>query len=157
MNLTELKKMPVPDLVELAQSMKINDVGRSRKQDLIFAILKAHAKKGEDIYGDGVVEILQDGFGFLRSADSSFPSARDVVGLAATSPAMTATSAVARKIDLPFKLHLLAASRRCSGPLWCRSSDTAYRIFLDGGRGAAIPPRFAAGRNVEKNVALPGI
>ena len=68
MNLTELKKMPVPDLVELAQSMEIEGVGRSRKQDLIFAILKAQAKKGEDIYGDGVLEILQDGFGFLRSA-----------------------------------------------------------------------------------------
>ena len=50
MNLTELKKMPVPELNELAQSMNIEGVARSRKQDLIFAILKAHAKKGEDIY-----------------------------------------------------------------------------------------------------------
>ena len=58
MNLTELKKMPVPELNELAQSMKVEGVARSRKQDLIFAILKAHAKKGEDIYGDGVLEIL---------------------------------------------------------------------------------------------------
>jgi transcription termination factor Rho len=49
MNLTELKKMPVPELNELAQSMNIEGVARSRKQDLIFAILKAHAKKGEDI------------------------------------------------------------------------------------------------------------
>ncbi|MGB5561311.1 MAG: Rho termination factor N-terminal domain-containing protein, partial [Sedimenticolaceae bacterium] len=56
MNLTELKKMPVPELNELAQSMNIEGVARSRKQDLIFAILKGHAKKGEDIYGDGVLE-----------------------------------------------------------------------------------------------------
>jgi len=77
MNLTELKKMPVPELQELAGSMKIENMGRSRKQDLIFAILKAHAKKGEDIYGDGVLEILQDGFGFLRSGDSSYLAGPD--------------------------------------------------------------------------------
>ncbi|MES9870406.1 MAG: transcription termination factor Rho [Sedimenticola sp.] len=77
MNLTELKKMPAAELVELAQSMKIEGMARSRKQDLIFAILKAHAKKGEDIYGDGVLEILQDGFGFLRSADSSYLAGPD--------------------------------------------------------------------------------
>ncbi len=77
MNLTELKKMPVPALVELAQEMKIEGMSRTRKQDLIFAILKAHAKKGESIYGDGVLEILQDGFGFLRSADSSYLAGPD--------------------------------------------------------------------------------
>ncbi len=77
MNLTELKKMPVPELTELAQSMNIEGVARSRKQDLIFAILKAHAKKGEDIYGDGVLEILSDGFGFLRSEDSSYLAGPD--------------------------------------------------------------------------------
>jgi len=77
MNLTELKKMPAAELVDLAQSMKVEGMARSRKQDLIFAILKAHAKKGEDIHGDGVLEILQDGFGFLRSADSSFLAGPD--------------------------------------------------------------------------------
>src|SRR6056297_537431 len=77
MNLTELKKMPVPALVDLAQSMELEGVGRSRKQDLIFAILKAQAKRGEDIYGDGVLEILQDGFGFLRSADASYLAGPD--------------------------------------------------------------------------------
>ncbi|MEJ2321409.1 MAG: transcription termination factor Rho [Gammaproteobacteria bacterium] len=77
MNLTELKQLPVAALAELAQSMKIADTGRSRKQDMIFAILKAHAKKGEDIYGDGVLEILTDGFGFLRSADSSYLAGPD--------------------------------------------------------------------------------
>ena len=77
MNLTELKKMPVPELQELASSMKIENMGRSRKNDLIFSILKAHAKKGEDIHGDGVLEILQDGFGFLRSDDSSYLAGPD--------------------------------------------------------------------------------
>ncbi|RDH89034.1 MAG: transcription termination factor Rho [endosymbiont of Seepiophila jonesi] len=77
MNLTELKKMPVPELASLAREMKIEGMSRTRKQDLIFAILKAHAKKGEDIYGDGVLEILQDGFGFLRSADSSYLAGPD--------------------------------------------------------------------------------
>ncbi|OGT90318.1 MAG: transcription termination factor Rho [Gammaproteobacteria bacterium RIFOXYD12_FULL_61_37] len=77
MNLTELKKQPVPELLDLAQTMEIEGMARSRKQDLIFAILKAHAKKGEDIYGDGVLEILQDGFGFLRSGDSSFLAGPD--------------------------------------------------------------------------------
>jgi len=77
MNLTELKKMPVSDLVELARTMRIEGMARSRKQDLIFSILKAHAKRGEDIHGDGVLEILQDGFGFLRSADCSYLAGPD--------------------------------------------------------------------------------
>ena len=77
MNLTELKKRPAAELVDLAQSMGLENLARSRKQDIIFSILKAHAKNGEDIYGDGVLEILQDGFGFLRSADSSFLAGPD--------------------------------------------------------------------------------
>ncbi len=71
MHLTELKQKPVNELIQLAESMEVQNVARSRKQDVIFAILKAHSKSGEDISGDGVLEILQDGFGFLRSADSS--------------------------------------------------------------------------------------
>ena len=77
MNLTELKQKSVQELLELAQEMGVDNVARSRKQDIIFAILKRHAKSGEDIYGDGVLEILQDGFGFLRSADSSYLAGPD--------------------------------------------------------------------------------
>jgi len=77
MNLTELKKKSVPQLLEIAEEMGMDNVSRSRKQDLIFSILKRHAKSGEDIYGDGVLEILQDGFGFLRSADSSYLAGPD--------------------------------------------------------------------------------
>jgi len=77
MNLTELKKKSVAELLEIAEGMGMDNVSRSRKQDLIFSILKRHAKSGEDIYGDGVLEILQDGFGFLRSADSSYLAGPD--------------------------------------------------------------------------------
>ncbi len=77
MNLTELKEKPAAELVSIAQSMKLDNLGRSRKQDVIFGILKAHAKSGEDITGDGVLEILQDGFGFLRSAGSSYLAGPD--------------------------------------------------------------------------------
>ena len=77
MNLTELKQKSAAELLNLAHEMGVENVSRARKQDLIFAILKAHAKKGEDIYGDGVLEILQDGFGFLRSADASYLAGPD--------------------------------------------------------------------------------
>ena len=77
MNLTELKTRPASALVELGESLGLDDLARSRKQDIIFSILKAHAKLGENVYGDGVLEILQDGFGFLRSADSSYLAGPD--------------------------------------------------------------------------------
>ncbi len=77
MNLSELKLKPPADLVAIADELGLDGVARSRKQDVIFGILKAHAKKGEDISGDGVLEILQDGFGFLRSADSSYLAGPD--------------------------------------------------------------------------------
>lgn len=77
MNLTDLKAKPIPELINIAKEQGQENVARSRKQDIIFAILKKHAKSGEDIYGDGVLEILQDGFGFLRSADSSYLAGPD--------------------------------------------------------------------------------
>jgi transcription termination factor Rho len=77
MNLTELKENSISELIKLAETMKLEHLARNRKQDIIFAILKAHAKSGEDIFGGGVLEILQDGFGFLRSADSSYLAGPD--------------------------------------------------------------------------------
>jgi transcription termination factor Rho len=74
MNLSELKQLPIAELVNIAQD---ENTARMRKQDIIFAILKGHALKGEDIYGDGVLEILTDGFGFLRSSDSSYIAGPD--------------------------------------------------------------------------------
>ena len=77
LHLTELKTRPVTELVELGEAAGIENLARSRKQDIIFEILKAHAAKGENIFGDGVLEILQDGFGFLRSSDSSYLAGPD--------------------------------------------------------------------------------
>lgn len=78
MNLTKLKKKTVPELVELAEKQyALENMARSRKQDIIFSILKAHSKRGEDIHGDGVLEILPDGFGFLRSSEGSYLAGPD--------------------------------------------------------------------------------
>ena len=77
MNLTELKKRPAESIITLAESMGLENMARSRKQDVIFSILKAHARNGEEISGDGVLEILQDGFGFLRSAEGSYLAGPD--------------------------------------------------------------------------------
>ena len=77
MNLSDLKQKPVPELVDLLKSMGGDHTSRMRRQDIIFSILKAQAKKGEDIFSEGVLEILQDGFGFLRSADSSYLAGPD--------------------------------------------------------------------------------
>lgn len=77
MNLTELKKKSAAELTGIAHEMGIENMSRTRKQDIIFAVLKATAKKGEDIFGDGVLEVLPDGFGFLRTGDSSYLAGPD--------------------------------------------------------------------------------
>ena len=77
-NLTELKRMKAPQLLAFAESLGIQEgVARQRKQDVIFNILKAHARSGGGIWAEGVLEILQDGFGFLRSADESYLAGPD--------------------------------------------------------------------------------
>ncbi len=78
MNLSELKQLPIADLVNIAQEMGVENVSHLRKQDIIFSILKTHALKGEDIYGNGVVQIISDGgFAFLRSSDGSYLAGPD--------------------------------------------------------------------------------
>ncbi len=77
MSLNDLKKKPIGELVTIAEGLGLENVARQRKQDVIFSLLKAHARQGEAIYGDGVLEILQDGFGFLRSADGSYLAGPD--------------------------------------------------------------------------------
>ena len=77
MNLTDLKRKPVGDLVDMAREMGLENQARSRKQEVIAAIVRKQAKAGEDIYGEGTLEILQDGFGFLRSPDSSYLAGPD--------------------------------------------------------------------------------
>ncbi|MFN3712307.1 MAG: transcription termination factor Rho [Alcanivoracaceae bacterium] len=77
MNLTELKKKPISELIEIAKQAGLENMARTRKQDVIFSILKKVAKNGDDISGDGVLEILQDGFGFLRSSEGSYLAGPD--------------------------------------------------------------------------------
>ncbi|HEX7036583.1 MAG TPA: transcription termination factor Rho [Pseudomonadales bacterium] len=77
MNLTDLKRKPVGELVDMAREMGLENLARSRRQEVIAAIVRKLAKDGEDIYGEGTLEILQDGFGFLRSPDSSYLAGPD--------------------------------------------------------------------------------
>ncbi len=77
MNLTELKKKPISALVNIAEQIGLENMARNRKQDIIFALLKRHAMNGDEIFGDGVLEILGDGFGFLRSAEGSYLAGPD--------------------------------------------------------------------------------
>jgi transcription termination factor Rho len=77
MHLSDLKRQPVAELMETAREMGLENVGRSRKQEVIAAIVRKQSKNGEDIYGEGTLEILQDGFGFLRSPDSSYLAGPD--------------------------------------------------------------------------------
>ena len=77
MNLTDLKRKPVGDLIDMAREMGLDNLARSRKQEVIAAIVRRQAKNGEDIHGEGTLEILQDGFGFLRSPDSSYLAGPD--------------------------------------------------------------------------------
>ncbi|PCI21945.1 MAG: transcription termination factor Rho [Piscirickettsiaceae bacterium] len=77
MNLTELKSKPATEILQIAKDLGVDNIGRSLKQNTVFQILKKVAKKGDDIYGDGVLEVLSDGFGFLRSSAASFLAGPD--------------------------------------------------------------------------------
>jgi len=77
MNLHDLRKLSVSALLDIAAEKGLDNLSRLKKQEIIYAILKAHAKKGEDIYGQGVLEVLPDGFGFLRSEDGSYLAGPD--------------------------------------------------------------------------------
>ncbi|HZV98602.1 MAG TPA: transcription termination factor Rho [Methylophilaceae bacterium] len=77
MHLSDLKHLPVTELVEMAIANEIEGANRMRKQDLIFSLLKNKARKGDSIFGDGTLEVLQDGFGFLRSPDASYMAGPD--------------------------------------------------------------------------------
>ena len=81
MYLSELKALPVTELVDLARSLDIETASRLRKQELMFGILKKKAKAGEQIFGDGVLEVLPDGFGFLRSPEASYMASTDDIYL----------------------------------------------------------------------------
>jgi len=77
MNLSELKLKQISEIVTIAEELGIENISRARKQEVIYAVLKKRAKEGDDIFGDGVLEILQDGFGFLRSPGCSYLAGPD--------------------------------------------------------------------------------
>ena len=77
MNLSEVKDKPISELVEIATELGLEDLGRLKKQEIIFRIFKHKASEGLDIYGGGVLEILNDGFGFLRSPQGSYCAGED--------------------------------------------------------------------------------
>ena len=77
MNLSEIKDKPISELVEIASELGLEDLGRLKKQEIIFRIFKHKASEGIDIFGGGVLEILNDGFGFLRSPQGSYCAGED--------------------------------------------------------------------------------
>ena len=77
MHLNELKALHVSEVLKQAEELEIENTGRMRKQELMFAIIKKRARTGEQIIADGVLEILPDGFGFLRSPDTSYTASTD--------------------------------------------------------------------------------
>ncbi|HZZ05861.1 transcription termination factor Rho, partial [Paraburkholderia sp.] len=77
MHLSELKTQHVSELIEMANGLEIESANRLRKQELMFAILKKRAKAGDTIFGDGTLEVLPDGFGFLRSPETSYLASTD--------------------------------------------------------------------------------
>ncbi len=81
MHLSELKAMHIGALIEMGEALEIDNVSRLRKQELMFAIMKKRAKAGEQVFGDGVLEVLPDGFGFLRAPDASYMASTDDIYL----------------------------------------------------------------------------
>src|ERR1700752_938047 len=81
MHLSELKLIHVSELIKMGEALEIENVARMRKQELMFAIMKKRAKAGEQVFGDGVLEVLPDGFGFLRSPDTSYMASTDDIYL----------------------------------------------------------------------------
>ncbi|MBB4841584.1 transcription termination factor Rho [Paucibacter oligotrophus] len=81
MHLSELKALHVSELIKMGEALEIDNVARMRKQELMFAIMKKRAKAGEQVFGDGVLEVLPDGFGFLRSIDDSYMASTDDIYL----------------------------------------------------------------------------
>ena len=101
MNLTELKNTPVSELITLGENMGLENLARMRKQDIIFAILKQHSKSGEDIFGDGVLEILQD-----SPAQQTAPTS-PVQTTSTYPPAKSAASTSALVTPFPVRFVLL--------------------------------------------------
>lgn len=151
MHLSELKSQHVSELLEMANGLEIENANRLRKQELMFAILKKRAKTGETIYGDGTLEVLPDGFGFLRSPETSY--------LASTDDIYISPSQIRR-----FNLHTgdtIEGHRRASSDQASISPGTSLRCAMkcagyrcDRKKCCAILPRHSSPRETrEKTIA----
>lgn len=154
MNLTDLKTKSTQELIDLAKEIGLDHVGRSRKQDIIFSILKSHAKKGEDIYGDGVLEILQDGFGFLRSAQGSYLAGPDDIYVSPSQIRrfnLRTGDTVSGKIRPPKDSERYFALLKVDSVNYAKPEDSKHKILFEN-----LTPLFPNKRlQLEKVMALP--
>ena len=120
MHLSELKALHVSELIKMGEALEIENVARMRKQELMFAIMKKRAKGGEQVFGDGVLEVLPDGFGFLRSPEASYMAShrRHLPVARARSAASTCTPATWSKARCGCRRTASATSR------WSRSTGS---------------------------------
>jgi transcription termination factor Rho len=136
MHLSELKALHISKLVEMAESLEIENVSRMRKQELMFAIMKKRAKAGEQVFGDGVLEVLPDGFGFLRSLDTSF--------LASTDDIYLSPSQVRR-----FNLH---TGDMIEGEVRVPKDGERYFALVKVDRANGIPPEVSKNKIMFENL-----
>ena len=100
MHLSELKALHVSALITMGEALEIDNVARLRKQELMFAIMKKRARAGEQVFGDGVLEVLPDGFGFLRSIEASYMASTPPQLVQAAPPALPGVTPTPRPITL---------------------------------------------------------
>ena len=122
MHLSELKLIHVSELIKMGEALEIENVARMRKQELMFAIMKKRAKTGEQVFGDGVLEVLPDGFGFLRSPDASYMASTDDIYLSPSTPSPNTCSPALERFfmiaNISSCLRMRATSR--SSSRWAR-------------------------------------
>ncbi len=136
MHLSELKALHISKLVEMAEGLEIENVSRMRKQELMFAIMKKRAKAGEQVFGDGVLEVLPDGFGFLRALDASF--------LASTDDIYLSPSQVRR-----FNLH---TGDMIEGEVRVPKDGERYFALVKVDRANGIPPEVSKNKIMFENL-----
>ncbi len=154
MNLTELKNMSIAELIFLGKKIELENLARMRKQDIIFSILKQHSKYGENIYGDGVLEILQDGFGFLRSSDSSYLAGPDDIYVSPSQIRrfnLRTGDTISGKIRPPKELERYFALLKVNEVNYDKPENTRNKILFEN-----LTPLHANYRlNMEKGNGLP--
>ena len=131
MNLTELKEKKPTDILDIAREFGLDNSANKRIQDVIFDILKAQAKKGEDIFGGGVLEILPDGFGFLRSAACSYLAGPDDIYVSPSQIRrffLRKGDTLVGKIRPPKQRQQMASASFFCWYAWCSAQPAAQRF-----------------------------